>query len=163
MIILNRVTSFYLPCAAALILAGLAAPERAHAQLPEGPGRAEMEKLCKNCHELARSVSKKQDRDGWQQTMAKMVAFGMRGSDDEYKSIVDYLVKHYPADPVPPINLNTASAIELESRLSLRRSHAKLFLAYRDKVGKISSLEEVKKIPGVDYAKFEAKRDRIVF
>jgi hypothetical protein len=49
-------------------------------QLPDGPGRAEMDKLCKTCHELARSVSKQQDRDGWMATMAKMTAFGMKGS-----------------------------------------------------------------------------------
>jgi cytochrome c5 len=45
-------------------------------ELPDGPGRAEVEKLCKQCHELARSLAPRQDRDAWTHTMNKMVAFG---------------------------------------------------------------------------------------
>src|SRR5690349_21261465 len=40
-----------------------------------GPGLAEMEKMCSGCHELARSVAPRQDRDGWIQTMTKMSAY----------------------------------------------------------------------------------------
>ena len=43
-----------------------------YAQLPEGPGREETERLCKGCHELERSVSRRQDREGWQVTINKM-------------------------------------------------------------------------------------------
>ena len=46
--------------------------------LPDGPGHDETEKLCKQCHEVARSISLRQDRNGWQTTMAKMAAFGMK-------------------------------------------------------------------------------------
>lgn len=152
---------------AAVVVLGLMtmAPARSWAQseLPDGPGRAELEKLCKTCHELARSISKRQDRDGWNQTMTKMVAFGMRVSDTEHSAVVDYLVKYYPAEEVPPVNVNTAPAIELESRLSLRRSHAAAFVAHRKKVGAFKSLADLKAIPGVDFSKFEAKKDRLVF
>src|SRR5438067_10854313 len=102
-------------------------------QLPDGSGRPELEKMCKQCHELARSISLRQDRDGWSTTMAKMVAFGMKGTEQEFKLIVDYLTKNYPAEDIPKINVNTASAIELESGLSLRRSQAAAVLAYRTK------------------------------
>jgi len=61
------------------------------------------------------------------------------------------------------INVNEARAIELESRLSLRRSQAAAVIAYRSKNGKFKSLEDLKKVPGVDAAKIEAKKDRIVF
>jgi competence ComEA-like helix-hairpin-helix protein len=132
-------------------------------QLPEGPGRAELEKLCKNCHELARSVSKQQDRDGWQATMAKMVAFGMKGTEDEHKAIVDYLTRNFGAELVPPIKVNEASAIELESGLSLRRSQAAAVIAYRKENGPFKSLADLKKVPGIEPAKIDAKRDRIVF
>jgi len=134
-----------------------------HAQLPEGPGREETERLCKGCHELERSVSRRQDRDGWQATLNKMVAFGTKGTDQEFALILDYLTKHYPAEEVPPVNVNTAAAIEMESRLSLRRSQAAAIIAYRTKNGKFKSIEDLKKVPGVDAAKIEAKKDRIVF
>jgi competence protein ComEA len=133
------------------------------AQLPEGPGRAETERLCQNCHDLARAVSRRQDRDGWQATLDKMVAFGTRGTDQEFALILDYLSKHFPAEELPPINVNKATAIELESRLSLRRSQAAALISYRTNNGKFRSIEDLKKVPGVDAEKIEAKKDRIVF
>jgi competence protein ComEA len=133
------------------------------AQLPEGPGREETERLCQSCHDLARSVSLRQDRAGWQATLNKMVAFGTKGTDREFALILDYLAKHFPAEELPPVNVNKAAAIELESRLSLRRSQAAAIIAYRTKNGKFKSIEDLKKVPGVDAEKIEAKKDRIVF
>ena len=148
--------------AAWLILLALSSANL-YAQLPEGPGREETERLCKGCHELERSVSRRQDREGWQATLTKMVAFGTKGTDQEFALILDYLTKNYPAEAVPPVNVNTAAAIEMESRLSLRRSQAAAIIAYRAKNGKFKSIEDLKKVPGLDTAKIEAKKDRIVF
>ena len=135
----------------------------AQVELPDGPGRAEMDKLCKTCHELARSVSKQQDRDGWQATMAKMTAFGMKGTEEEHKAIVDYLTANFGAEALPPIKVNEAPAIQLESALGLRRSQAAALIAWREKNGKFKSLADLKKVPGIDPEKFEAKKDRIAF
>ena len=141
----------------------LSAAAQAQPQLPEGPGRAETEKLCKQCHELARAISPRQDRDGWHQTMTKMAAFGMKASQQDYTLVLDYLSKSFPAEDVPRINVNTATAIELESGLSLRRSQAAAVLAYRAKNGNFKSLEDLKKVPMIDAEKIEAKKDRITF
>jgi competence protein ComEA len=132
-------------------------------QLPEGPGRDETMKLCKQCHEVARSISLRQDRDGWHTTMNKMVAFGMKSTEQEYATVLDYLSKHFPADEVPRVNVNTATAIELESGLTLRRSQAAALIAYREKNGDFKSIEDLKKVPGLDADKLDAKKDRIAF
>ena len=131
--------------------------------LPEGPGRQELEKICKQCHELARSISLRQDRDGWSQTLAKMSAFGMKCTAKESALVLDYLAKNYPAEELQKINVNTATAIELESGLSLRRSQSKEVLAYRSKYGKFKSIEDLKKVPLMDAEKIESKKDRIAF
>ena len=89
-------------------------------QLPDGPGKVETEKVCSQCHELARSISLRQDRAGWETTVNKMVGMGATASDAELKSITDYLAAHYAAEEVPRINVNKARAIDLESGLSLR-------------------------------------------
>ena len=146
-----------LVCAATLML-GVSAQ-----QLPEGPGAAEMQKICSQCHELARSISPRLDKDGWNQTMTKMTAFGMKASEKDYALVLEYLAKNYPAEDVPKVNVNKASAIELESGLSLRRSQAAQVLAYRAKNGEFKSLEDLKKVPLIDAAKIEAKKDRITF
>ena len=146
-----------------LIIGLLLAPLAPAQQLPDGPGRAEVERLCKQCHELARSISPRQDREGWGTTMTKMVAFGMKGSEQEFALVVDYLAKHFPADDVPKVNVNKASAIQLESGLSLKRSQAAAVLAYRAKNGDFKSLDDLKKVPLIDAEKIEAKKDRIIF
>src|SRR5689334_7860810 len=93
-------------------------------QLPDGPGKAETEKMCTQCHELSRSISPRQDRDAWNQTMSKMAAFGMKSTDKDYALVLSYLTLHYPPEDLPPVNINKAPAIEMEARLSLRRSQA---------------------------------------
>jgi competence protein ComEA len=133
------------------------------AQLPDGPGKAETQKICSQCHELARSISLHQDRAGWQATMDKMVSMGAQGSDKDFKLVVDYLTRAFPAEDVPRINVNTARAIDLESGLTLRRSQAAAIIEYRNKNGPFKSIEDLEKVPGIDAAKIEAKKDRLVF
>jgi len=136
---------------------------RAGAQLPEGKGREETERLCKGCHEVARSVSVRQDPAGWESTMRKMVALGAKGTAKELQAILEYLIKNFPGEELPPLNVNQATAIELESRLSLRRSEAAAIIRYRTKNGSFKSIGDLKKVPGVEAAKIEAKKDHLVF
>ena len=133
------------------------------AQMPEGPGKEETQKLCSQCHEVERSISLRQDRDGWKTTMNKMVALGAGGSEQDFEMVFEYLVRNYPAEQVPKVNVNTATAIELESGLTLRRSQAAQLIAYRTKNGSFKSLEDLKKVPGIDPAYLESKKDRIAF
>lgn len=133
------------------------------AQMPDGPGKEETIKLCSACHELDRSYSVRQDRDGWQATMAKMTAFGMKGTDHELSTVFEYLVANFPGAPVPKLNVNKAAAIEFEARLSLKRSEAAKIIEFREKNGPFKSVAELKKVPGVDTAKIEAKKSVLTF
>jgi competence protein ComEA len=133
------------------------------AQLPDGPGKAETQKLCSQCHELERSLSLRQDRGGWQATVTKMASLGMEGSEKDLTAVVDYLTANYPSEQLPKLNVNKASAIEFESRLSLKRSEAAAIIAYRSKNGPFRSIDDFKKVPGIDFAKVESKKDRLTF
>jgi competence protein ComEA len=133
------------------------------AQIAEGPGRAQTEKLCSSCHELDRAVSLRQNRDGWKGTINRMVNFGADGTEAEFAAVLEYLSANYAASELPPLNVNTARAIDFESRLSLKRSQAAAIIQYRAKHGQIKSIEELKNIPGGDSAKVEAKKDILVF
>ena len=136
---------------------------QAWAVLPDGPGKAETEKLCVQCHDMAKAVSVRQDRNGWGVTMTKMVSLGAKFSDQDFGTILEYLTKNFPAEEVPPVNVNKARTIQLESRLSLKRSEAAKILRYRKEHGDFKSIEDLKKVPGIDVAKIEAKKDRLVF
>lgn len=133
------------------------------AELPEGPGRTEVEKRCIGCHDLAKAVAVRQDRNGWAATLTKMVGLGMKTTDEELRTIHAYLTEHYPAEELPPVNVNRARAIELESRLSLKRSEAAAILRYRKEHGGFNSIDDLLKVPGIDSAKIEAKKDLLVF
>jgi competence protein ComEA len=135
----------------------------AWAQLPEGPGKQETEKLCIQCHDLAKALSVRQDANGWGTTLSKMVALGLKASDDDLLLIRDYLAKNFPPEELPPVNVNTARAIQLESRLTLKRSEAAAIIRYRKEHGDFKSIEELKNVPGLDFAKIEAKKDRLAF
>jgi competence protein ComEA len=142
----------------------LAAAMSAFAQeLPEGPGQAETIRMCRGCHEVARSISLRQDRAGWSTTMAKMVAYGMKASDQDLNLVLEYLAKYYPAEDVPKVNVNTATAIQLESGLSLKRSQAAAVISWRTQNGKFKTLDDLKKVPSIDAEKIDAKKDRIAF
>jgi competence protein ComEA len=135
----------------------------AWAQLPDGPGKAETERICSQCHELARSISLRQDRAGWEGTVNQMVSLGAKATDKETAAVIDYLSTHFAADEVPRININKARAIDLESGLTLKRSEAAAIIEYRNKYGPFKSIEDLKKVPGIDAAKIEAKKDRLTF
>jgi competence protein ComEA len=129
----------------------------------EAPGKAAAQRICVQCHEYERSVAPRQDRAGWRTTMDKMIALGAKGTPEEFDSILDYLSKTYPGEEVPKIKVNEARAIELESGLSLPRSQAAAIVQYRAKNGDFKSIEDLKKVPGVDVSKIEARKDRLVF
>src|SRR5690242_9758187 len=132
-------------------------------QLPEGAGREETQKLCSECHELARSVSLRQDRDGWKTTINKMTSLGAQGTEQEFAAVLEYLSTHFAAEALPRLNVNKAKAIDFESRLSLRRSQAAAVIEYRGKHGDFESIEDLKKVPGIDPAKIDAKKDILEF
>jgi competence protein ComEA len=148
-------------CCAATLIALFAGG--AWGQLPDGPGKVETERVCSQCHELARSISLRQDHAGWEATVNKMVGMGATASDAELKSITDYLAAHFAAEEMPRINVNKARAIDLESGLSLRRSESAAIIEYRTKHGPFKSIEDLKKVPNIDVAKIEAKKDRLTF
>ena len=133
------------------------------AQLADGPGMTETAQNCKGCHEVERSISLRQDKAGWNTTLTKMVGFGMKAAESDLAIIADYLAKYYPAEDMPPLNVNKAGATELESRLGMRRSQAAAFLAHREKVGKFKTFADLKQAPGIDPAKLEAKKTQIIF
>ena len=130
---------------------------------PDGPGKDLTLKLCGNCHEPERAASLQQDKDGWAATISSMVGRGMEISDTDYAAVLGYLAKTFPAQELPPLKINSASTIDMESALGLLRSEASAIVAYRDKNGKFKSIEDLKKVPGINFAKIEEKKDRIAF
>jgi competence protein ComEA len=148
---------------AAVLSAGAVGVDHAAAQLSDAAGRSETVKLCSQCHAPEVAMSVRQDRAGWAATLRKMAALGAKGTPEEFGAALEYLATHFPANGLPRINVNTAPAIDLESGLTLTRSQAAAIVAYRLEHGPFKSFEDLKKVPGLDVATIEAKRQRLAF
>ncbi len=134
----------------------------AQVRLPDAPGKDETVRVCGVCHEPERAAAVRLTREGWQESIAKMVALGAKGSDEELAKVLDYLTEHFKGDALRPLNLNSATAIELESIAGLLRKEAAAWIAHRTKAGPCKSLDDFKKVPGVPFKKIDDRRDRLV-
>jgi competence ComEA-like helix-hairpin-helix protein len=130
--------------------------------LPDGPGKEVVVKVCGNCHEPRRAASVRLTRDGWSATIDDMIRRGAKGTDDEFNTVLDYLAENFLGEAARPLNVNTASAIELESVAGLLRKEAAAVLDYRDKHGPFQKLDDMKKVPGLDFKKIDSRRDFLV-
>ena len=69
-----------------------------HAQaLPDGPGKGVFSDICGSCHGLDIVTSQTGTHATWQDLVDDMRGRGATGSDDDFKAIVDYLAKNFPA------------------------------------------------------------------
>jgi competence protein ComEA len=127
-------------------------------KLPEGPGKETMVRICGGCHGAEIVLGKRLDRDGWSQIVVNMIQRGAQGSDDEFADIVDYLT-----NTVSKINVNQANAQQFQSALGLSEKEAAAILHYRDEKGDFKTIDDLKKVPGVDATKIEAKRSLLAF
>ena len=129
--------------------------------LPEATGRDVTMKVCGDCHSAETVASVRHTRDEWHEVIDRMVAAGAKGSAQELAVVLDYLAVQFPAEEQQTLNLNAATAIELESVAGLLRKEAAALIAYREKNGPCKSLEDLKKVAGLDYKKIDSRKDRL--
>jgi competence ComEA-like helix-hairpin-helix protein len=158
-------TTFTSLIARAAVVAGivLASAGTASAQLPDGPGKDTVVKVCGTCHEPNRAAAQRLTREGWEQTVADMRWRGAKGTDEEFATVIEYLVTNFLGEAPARLNMNRATSVELESVVLLLRKEASVLIACRDKTGGFKSADDIKKCPGVDMKKIEAAKDRITF
>ncbi len=143
-----------------------AAPPPSHQQYPElpaGPGKDTLIRVCGKCHSPDNVIASGQDRTGWENTITKMAGFGAVATDDEFSEILEYLVKNFPPPPAGPVNVNQATSAELASGLGLTSAEAGAIVNYRKKNGDFKTIEDLKKVPDVDAKKLDAKKDKLAF
>ncbi len=82
---------------ACFLLAGwklLATPDGA--QLPDGAGKATMQKVCSGCHAPEIVIGRQDTKEGWERLVGNMAEKGANGTDDEFNTIIDYLAANFP-------------------------------------------------------------------
>jgi competence protein ComEA len=133
----------------------------AQEKLPDGPGRETLKRICGACHSAENVAGMAKTREEWGAVVGEMAADGAQATEAEFNEIVDYLATYFPK--VPKINVNKATAKDLESALELSAKEAEAIVHFREDKGNFKSIEDVEKVPGVDAKKIEAKKDRLTF
>jgi competence protein ComEA len=130
-------------------------------ELPAGPGKDTLVRVCSKCHSPDNVLANGQDRAGWEAEITKMAGFGAAGTDDEFTEILEYLVKNFPAGG--PVNVNHATATQLKSGLGFSDTEADAVIAYRKKNGDFKSIDDLKKVPELDAKKLDDQKAHLVF
>lgn len=87
-------------CLLAVAAAGLLLTRPVGAQgLPEGKGKELVASYCAGCHALEHVTSQRANKEGWETIVNYMVSRGMSATDEEYKTIVEYLATAFPPAP----------------------------------------------------------------
>jgi len=87
-----------------------------------------------------------------------MVSRGAEGTDDEMSTVVEFLSTWFGK-----LNVNTASAGELQKSLGLSEKEAQAILSYRAQNGKYKNFDELMKTPGVNPETLREKRSMVAF
>jgi competence protein ComEA len=132
------------------------------AALPDAPARETVIRVCGQCHEPQRPASLRLTREGWEGVVQKMKGLGASAfaTDADLSQITDYLAENFKGEAARPINLNSASAIDLEAVAGLLRKEAAIWIAYRAKTP-CKSLDDLKKVEGLPFEKIDQRRDRL--
>ena len=181
--------------ALALGFSSLAVTARAQ-ELPDGPGKPTVVRVCSTCHSTDTIQGRHQDKAAWTDTVFKMVDFGAETTRDERAEIVTYLAANFgplkvtrpptaapapttaPDSETPPdaeaasvpapaksksINVNEATAKDLESGLDLTQKEAEAIVRYRREHGPFKDWRDLGKAEGISRKKIEAVKDRLTF
>ena len=162
--LLKYLKHFALLAAAGMAFLPAAFAQAGEAELPPGPGRELVAKICSGCHDFGTFTQNRFTKEKWRSTVDKMVARGAEGSDEELEQVVNYLAAHFGPDaPSEKLNANRATAAELAKTLAITESDATAIVAYRTKHGNFKNLAELESVPGIDRKKIESKKDSIEF
>lgn len=142
--------------ATALISAAL--PSNAEG-LPDGPGKDLVEAICSECHTTERIAAQQLTKPQWEAKVLEMLQEAPDVKQSERDTIIEYLAKNFPARA----NVNKADAKELQAALEISPESAAAIVQYRKQNGSFKTLDDLKKVPGVDAAKLDAKREIIDF
>lgn len=138
-----------------------------HAQslkLPDGKGRDTTQKVCGACHAAEFVLGRQESREGWGAVVQDMIQRGATGTDDEFYEVVDYLATNFSKDsPAIKINVNKATALDLQNSLQLPPTQAAAIVHEREEKGSFKSVDDLKKVPGVDTKKIDASKNRLEF
>jgi competence ComEA-like helix-hairpin-helix protein len=141
----------------------------AHAQsLPDGPGKEFILSQCTACHQPDHFTKYHHSPEEWQGIIARM-GTRLRGeaTKKDLDTVVQYFITNYPKVEAPEdankVNMNKATAKEIETRLNLTAEEAETIVRYREGHGDFKEWKDMLIIYGVNGKKIRDRQDRMAF
>ena len=141
--------------------------------LPPGEGRETLQKVCTQCHDIESIPRLRYSREDWSNLVYSMKDMGADATGPELEQIVNYLAKNFGktapganAADTAKVNVNSATAKDIETGLGVSTKDSELIVAYRVKNGNFKDIDGLLKVDGVeaaDTAKIQAAKDKIAF
>jgi competence protein ComEA len=128
--------------------------------LPDAPGKDAFQMVCSMCHSPNAVIGKQGTKQWWQSKVTEMLQEETDIPSSDVDTIVNYLATNFP---IVKINVNKASAKDLESGLELSAKASEAIVAYRAAKGSFKTMDDLKKVPGLDATEIESKKDRLQF
>lgn len=123
----------------------------------EAADKRDFETVCGACH-TSSMVSDIRTEPEWDETIEKMLSIGAKGTGEQMEAVMRVLLR-----TLTKVNVNTATAGQLPLVLDIKDTTAQAVVKYRAGHGDFKTLDDLKKVPGIDAAKLDARKDRVVF
>ena len=127
--------------------------------LPAGKEKETFVKMCSNCHAMARVTKARYSKKFWSSVVNDMVSRGAEGAEEDAELVINYLTRHFGK----PVNINAATAKEIQEGLSFKAAEAGLVVKHRAENGPLKAYEDLLKIPGLNAKLLEEQRKNIQF
>ena len=152
------VIRYVILCIGVCVVVLCSSPAATQDRFPEAPGKSQLLKSCGSCHEAETVLAQALTVDGWAETLTNMMQFGAEASPDEWR-----LIQQYLDSQLAVIAINKAAAEEIQRTMEVPGAVARDIVAYRRDNGNFKSADDLKKVPGLDAAKVESRRSRLIF
>ncbi len=127
--------------------------------LPDGNGKETFVQMCANCHALKRVVKIRYPKKFWESVVDDMVSRGAEGTEEEAAVVISYLSRNFGK----PLNINQATAKQIQAGLSFSPAHSELIVRYRTEHGDFKSFEDLQKIEGLSAKLLDEQKNNIKF
>jgi cytochrome c5 len=67
--------------------------------LPNGPGKATVQRVCSKCHAVEVFAGKAHTKQEWSSIVEEMKNAGAKATKAEFRQIIAYLAKNFPTKP----------------------------------------------------------------
>jgi competence protein ComEA len=126
--------------------------------LPPGEGRETVITICGDCHGPEVVGSQRRTRVEWETLIEDMAARNAVATDEEKTIILTYTLHNFGR-----VNINIATAEDVAQIVQLKPAEASAILDYRQKSGEFKTLDDLRNVPGLDFARIQERKDRIGF